>query len=232
MTEDSKREQFFGLLQSQTLLDPTRLDMLLSLASHCLGCTEGHYVECGVYRGGSAILMAQLLVESGQDRTIALLDAWQGMPAHTENDGEVYLQSGSLGDADFESVRKLVQLAGVESHTTMYPGWFEQTLPLLNAPFGFVHLDADYYQSTVDCLGYFLPRMSRGGICVVDDYGTEALRRFPGIKKAILEILQVHSDWEHSLPYGERDQAVFLYRASERELHLRNSKIAGLLSAS
>ena len=47
--------------------------------------------------------------------------------------------------------------------------------------FSFVHLDVDLYQSTIDCLKYFYPRLVNGGIILIHDFHTD------GIKKAIKE---------------------------------------------
>ena len=48
----------------------------------------------------------------------------------------------------------------------------------------FVHLDLDIYQSTLDALGFFYPRLTKGGILISHDY-----RRLsaPGVKKAFQE---------------------------------------------
>jgi len=45
--------------------------------------------------------------------------------------------------------------------------------------FAFVHLDVDLYQSTQDCLEWFYPRMSRGGVIVSHDYlsATQGVKR-------------------------------------------------------
>src|SRR5690606_15518579 len=57
--------------------------------------------------------------------------------------------------------------------------------PLSNIPGGFVlnyafvHLDADYYQSTKDAISYFRSRMALGGIILLDDYGWP---KTPGVK--------------------------------------------------
>ena len=41
-----------------------------------------------------------------------------------------------------------------------------------NRRFSFVHLDVDLYQSTLDCLNFFYPRLSLGGIIISHDYTT------------------------------------------------------------
>ena len=53
--------------------------------------------------------------------------------------------------------------------------------PIQEKKFSFVHLDADLYRSTIDCLRYFYPRLINGGIILIHDFHTD------GIKKAITE---------------------------------------------
>ena len=48
----------------------------------------GDFVECGVWRGGTAFLMAELLKQAGvRDRKVWLFDSFEGMPQVEEIDG-------------------------------------------------------------------------------------------------------------------------------------------------
>ena len=53
-------------------------------------------------------------------------------------------------------------------------GWFDQTFPLLDKKIdklALLRVDADFYQSTLQTLEYFYPKLTNGGICIIDDYG-------------------------------------------------------------
>jgi Macrocin-O-methyltransferase (TylF) len=41
---------------------------------------QGHIVECGVYRGGSAVVIAEWLPRSSKQREVWLFDVFSGMP--------------------------------------------------------------------------------------------------------------------------------------------------------
>ena len=47
-----------------------------------------------------------------------------------------------------------------------------------------MHLDTNLYQSTLDSLEFFWPRMVSGGRIVSHDYNTTSM---PGVKKAFVE---------------------------------------------
>ena len=65
------------------------------------------------------------------------------------------------------------------NNVKFYKGIFPETAkPIEQKQFSFVHLDVDLYQSTLDCLEYFFPRMVKGGIILTHDYHTS------GVKKA------------------------------------------------
>ena len=55
----------------------------------------------------------------------------------------------------------------------------------MNKKFSFVHLDVDLYKSTLDCLKYFYPRVSRGGVIISHDYPNS-----DGVNKAFDEFFQ------------------------------------------
>jgi O-methyltransferase len=69
----------------------------------------------------------------------------------------------------------------------LYPGFFDRTLAQVQArSFSFVHLDCDAYDPYVECLEFFYPRMSPGGVILLDEYDDPA---WPGCNKAADEFL-------------------------------------------
>jgi O-methyltransferase len=66
-------------------------------------------------------------------------------------------------------------------------GWFKDTLP--TAPIqriAVMRLDGDMYESTMDGLTNLYPKLSKGGFCIIDDYGLD------GCKKAVDDFRQQH----------------------------------------
>jgi len=55
-----------------------------------------------------------------------------------------------------------------------------------------VHIDVDVYPPTEFCLRFFAPRLARGALLVVDDYG---FLTCPGAKKAVDDFVAAHAEF-------------------------------------
>lgn len=72
-----------------------------------------------------------------------------------------------------------------------YKGLFPQTAePIKDKKFAFVHLDTDLYESTLEGLKFFYPRMVKHGIILSHDYSTikEVRRAFQDFGEPIIEL--------------------------------------------
>lgn len=131
----------------------------------------GDLAEVGVYRGGSA----RLICEVKGDTPLHLFDTFEGIPEVGKLDVDV---TRGQFKADFEAVKNYLKDC---PNTYFYKGWFPQTAgPIENRKFSFVHLDVDTYQSTLDSLKFFYPRMNPGGVIMSHDYVT-----FAGVRTAV-----------------------------------------------
>ena len=150
---------------------------------------EGDIVECGVYNGGSAAMMAAPQV-SNKVRHIWLFDSFEGLPLPTEDDGVYERENYHNGwcEGSIEKVKEIFQSIDFPNqrlHITK--GWFENTLPRETQKIrqiALLHIDADWYESVKICLETFYPKVSKGGYIVIDDYG-----KWEGCKKAVDEYL-------------------------------------------
>jgi len=131
---------------------------------------EGDFAEVGVYKGGTA----RFICEAKRDKVLHLFDTFEGLPERTAEDE--FLEVGQFA-ADIDEVKSFLKSY---KKVYFYKGLFPETsVPVKNKRFAFVHLDVDFYKSTLDSLEFFYPRMSKGGIILSHDYST-----LPGIKKA------------------------------------------------
>jgi O-methyltransferase len=148
----------------------------------------GDLVECGVWRGGSVMLMAATLMAKRQtNRQIYLYDTFDGMVPPTERDRDLDDQSAEsllasasnrLGEqiwclAPLAEVK--ANLAGIGYPTSNYvfvEGKVEETLPKM-APsrIALLRLDTDWYESTRQELVHLYPLLVKNGVLIVDDYG-------------------------------------------------------------
>ena len=177
-------------LRPFTMTSAERLWALINATRYvCDTGVPGDFVECGVWRGGSVMAMAGELASRGtRDRRIWLYDTFAGMTAPTEKDIEAdtgttaaqMLKTTDIGDGN--NVWCVASRSDVERnvYSTNYPrdqfvfveGDVTRTLST-QAPesVALLRLDTDWYESTRASLESLYPRLSPGGVCILDDYG-------------------------------------------------------------
>ncbi len=160
-----------------TMLDYSRLSKLYELASYVeVRNVQGSVVECGVWNGGSAAVLAWA-IRQNQRRHLWLFDSWQGLPEPTELDvsyqGQVGVKGMDLGFEDMVKELLFHQLKIEPQRVHLVKGWFQDTLAPSRESVGLVallHLDCDWYQSVRLCLEEMYDRVVPGGFVVIDDY--------------------------------------------------------------
>jgi O-methyltransferase len=185
----------------------TGADRLVALVDAVRYCERrgvpGAFAECGVWRGGSVLAMALTLQELGAERDIHLYDTFEGMTAPTEHDTSpheppalaTWSRARSRGErpwpelfdpAEFNenAVRRTITSAGYPAERLhLVRGPVEQTLPdAAPGRLALLRLDTDWYESTRHELEHLYPRLSPGGVLIVDDYG-----HWEGARRAVDE---------------------------------------------
>ena len=142
----------------------------------------GDVVECGVYKGGSVMAAARTLLRAGEaGRTIWLYDTYEGMAEPGELDvsnrnksaRKKWGQTAKWCYAGLEEVRTAVESTGYPPDRLRFvKGKVEDTIPA-HAPeqIALLRLDTDWYESTKHELIHLYPRLVRGGVLILDDYG-------------------------------------------------------------
>jgi hypothetical protein len=167
----------------------------------CDSGIEGDVVECGVWKGGSAMLAALALEERGDTgRRLYLYDTFTGMSAPTGKDVSIHgnaagarwssLEREGYNEWDYASLEEVRRNLGgtgyPEGNVTFVSGKVEDTIPGI-APerIALLRLDTDWYESTRHELEHLYPRLVPGGILILDDYG-----HWQGARQAVDEYLQ------------------------------------------
>jgi hypothetical protein len=144
---------------------------------------EGSFVECGVWRGGSALLAALTLQRLGdEDRELYLYDTFAGMTQPTSEDGPRAQQRWAESEEDghsswayasLEEVEHNLRQAGIAlDRVQLVRGPVEETIPtVLPARIALLRLDTDWYESTKHELEHMYDRVPPGGVILIDDYG-------------------------------------------------------------
>lgn len=173
-------------VRTTSLVDIGRLHPLYQFLSYAIKL-DGDVAQLGVYKGGSTAVLASLVEKTG--KTYHAFDTYEGLPkTKTEDNINGYKDSGKpeLADTSLESVQKyLNDYSCIEYHKGYFPDTAIRS-SVAEKKFCFVYLDADLYQSTKDGLEFFYPKLSKGGVIVIDDYGG---RRWAGVKTAIDEFM-------------------------------------------
>jgi len=152
-----------------------------------LADVPGDFVECGVFGGAQAAAMARAIMNTGSERRVHLFDSFAGIPAAGPNDAE-FLAAGheaGLSSCTLAAVQEHMREWGITDDMLVYhPGLFADTVP--GADIGRIavlRLDGDLYESTKACVDALVPKVSKGGWVIVDDY------HLTGCRQAVTEAL-------------------------------------------
>lgn len=194
---DEFTADLIGQVKPYTLTSPERIIALVESVRYLVrNNIAGDFVECGVWRGGSVLVMVKTLMSLGvTDRDLYLYDTFTHMPEPGEHDVDVhgvavdeYYEEALTWEAfkflPFGDVVELIQQTGYpQDRLHFVQGMVEDTLPA-EAPgqLALCRLDTDWYESTAHEMEHLYPRLVSGGILIVDDYG-----HFLGAKKAVDE---------------------------------------------
>ena len=187
-------------IESYTMTSIERVFALKSAVRYTVDNNiQGSYVECGVWKGGSCMIIAKTLMQlNNLDKEIWLYDTFDGMTDPTNDDVEV--ETNLRGMELLENVDKTTDRLNMWAYapkdlvienmnSTGFPrdkikyieGKVEETL-LHDKPasIALLRLDTDWYESTKKELECLYPLLVSGGVLIIDDYG-----HFKGSKKAV-----------------------------------------------
>jgi O-methyltransferase len=162
---------------------------------------KGDFVECGVWRGGSAMIIAHTLMKLDvRDRNIFLYDTYEGMSEpggydidYKGRDAKKIMHNSKVDKGKENSIWCYAGIEDVKKnlYSTDYPkdkfffikGKVEETIPgNIPTAISLLRLDTDWYESTYHELKCLYPLLEKSGILIIDDYG-----HWQGARKAVDE---------------------------------------------
>lgn len=164
---------------------------------------EGDIVECGVWRGGSMMLIAKKLLElNSTEKKLFLFDTFEGMTEPSDidiawdsssaNDQFIANKNNNNGKSDWcfsnlDEVKNNMAISGYPQERIFFiPGPVEKTIPCEKVKkISLLRLDTDWYDSTKHELEHLYDKLVVGGILIIDDYG-----HWQGAKKAVDEFIK------------------------------------------
>ena len=153
----------------------------LELLCRRLAGVPGAAAELGVYRG----FFARCINLSLPERKLYLFDSFEGFGEETQ--ASESFQAAHRNTA----IDKVLSIMPHPEQITVKPGFFPASLDGLEERFCLVSLDVDFYQTTLDGLRYFWPRLETGGYLMLHDWGSPKL---PGVAQSL-------TDYEKELGY-------------------------------
>lgn len=186
-----------------TMTSPERLYALINAVKYIVeNKLPGDMVECGVWRGGSMMAIAETLLALGDtSRHLYMYDTYEGMSAPSDHDKDFgnqaaaeLLQQTSVGTsydniwcyASLEDVQANLQLTGYPAAQLHFiKGPVEETLHQhapLHPHIAMLRLDTDWYASTKVEIEQLYHQLVTGGFMIADDYG-----HWQGARQAIDE---------------------------------------------
>lgn len=187
-----KKDSLMYTVEPYTMVGRARLNKLYELSSAAeRDRLEGCFVECGVWNGGSAGIMAYN-ARGNNNREAWLFDSWEGLPKPGKHDvncqGEILKKGaclGSLSEVE-ELFFKKLKLDRKRNH--LIKGFFEKTFKNYRKNIkhiAILHIDCDFYEPVKLCLNEFYDKVVPGGYVVIDDYGY-----WKGCRKAVNEFIK------------------------------------------
>lgn len=201
--EDDDHAATIAKVRANTMTSPARLRAMCDAAEYVARHkVPGAVVECGVWKGGSMMAAAHTLLAHGDGgRDLYLFDTFEGMsePGPEDRDhrgvhAAEHLARGRRSDdiwahGPLADVQAGMRSTGYDAARVHYVrGKVEDTLPAqAPASIALLRLDTDWYGSTRHELEHLYPRLVRGGVLIIDDYG-----HWQGARKAADEYLAKH----------------------------------------
>ena len=164
------------------------------------------FVECGVGDGISAfVALNEITCNLTSDFKMHLFDAWTSMKSEYLSD----TKSPNIGKYfDLSLERTKSNLRKFEKNIIYHKGFVPETfnqLPESPKTISYLHIDLNSAKPTLDVLGFFYPKLVKGGIIIFDDYGWDG---YPDTKNVIDEFFSKKKGILVKLPTG---QAIYFH---------------------
>ena len=196
---DERFVPIYEAARPHTMASLERLYAVYQAVHHVVDAgLPGDFVECGVWKGGSSMVAALSLIQAGQtERGVWLYDTFEGMSEPEDGDVDYsglsargrmqrdgYEHPGQWCHGPLETVQNAMALTGYPTDRVRFvQGKVEDTLPgTLPEQIAVLRLDTDWYASTKHELEHLFPRLVRGGVLLIDDYG-----HWQGCRRAVDE---------------------------------------------
>ena len=156
----------------------------------------GEIVECGVFKGASLLRFAMFREIFGNpfSKKIIGFDTFGKFPETNFQDDKKarnkFIDSAGEDSISKEQLFQILNQKNLNRHLNLIEGDITKTVPEFvktnpELKISLLNLDTDIYEPAVSILENLYPKITKGGILMLDDYGTH-----PGETKAVDEYFQ------------------------------------------
>lgn len=167
----------------------------------------GAVVECGVFKGASLVRFATFreLLSNPFSKKIIGFDAFGRFPetefAADQGFRKKFVESSGEEGIGKDQLLQVLKNKQLDRWVELVEGDITKTVPAYveahpELKISLLNLDVDIYEPSVVILEQLYPRLSRGGVLVLDDYGS-----FPGETKAIDDFFKDKNVKIRKFPY-------------------------------
>ena len=135
----------------------------------------GDFVECGVFMGYSACVIADVLDFQRRDKSFYLYDTFEGLSEMYSTDGERRISPSvafSLQDLHEAVVARFRRYDNIHVIRGVVPDVLAEACP---EEIAFLHLDMNAAQAEIGALDALFDKVVPGGFIVLDDFGRSRL---------------------------------------------------------
>ncbi len=169
-------EQFMSVYshaKKNTLVDIYRCFELWQLADKAYELdNNASMLEVGVWRGGTAAVIAQRLKDRGAKLPFYIADTFTGVAKASDNDP--FYTGNEHADTSQKIVEELLNnkigYKNVQILKGIFPEDSQHLVPATDK-FSLCHIDVDVHDSARDIVDWIWDKLIVGGIIVFDDYG-------------------------------------------------------------
>lgn len=169
---------------------------------------QGDIVECGVFKGVSLIQFTTFSkMFDVRPRAIVGFDTFDRFPptsfSKDKRKRKAFIHDAGERSISKEQLRLVLKKKGLQRGVTLVEGDIRKTVPAYvvshpHCQIALLNLDTDIYEPAVTILEHLYPRIIKGGVLVLDDYGV-----FPGETKAVDDYFRGKGATIERFPYSK-----------------------------
>lgn len=198
---DTEFVKVYDSIRKDTLIDIYRCYEIWELVEESMK-NKGSLIEVGVWRGGSAGLIAKRTAQLDKTRTVYACDTFEGVVKASDKD--TFYKGGEHSDTSKHHVENLLYNKLGLKNVKLIEGIFPDVVKdkMNNEVFTFCHIDVDVYQSAKEIVNWIWEKLVIGGIILYDDYGfegCEGITKFVNEERLLSDRIIIHNLNGHAI---------------------------------